>query len=110
MKDHTTGALQVLVQDAQHRLHLFGSTGKALWTHRWTVPVMGGVHQVDRYRNGKLQLLFNTAGQVHRSSARKGRGGLPVKLEGTASAPIALFDYDGRRDYRILVPTTNGSC
>ena len=110
VKDHTTGALQVLVQDAQHRLHLFGSTGKALWTHPLDGPVMGGVHQVDRYRNGKLQLLFNTAGQVHLID-RLGRDveDFPVKLKEPASAPIALFDYDGRRDYRILVPITNGS-
>ena len=109
VKDHTTGALQVLVQDAQHRLHLFGSTGKALWTHPLDGPVLGGVHQVDRYRNGKLQVLLNTAGKVYLID-RLGRDveDFPVQLKDPASSPLAVFDYDGRRDYRILVSDVNG--
>ncbi|MEZ4756183.1 MAG: hypothetical protein R2817_05095 [Flavobacteriales bacterium] len=107
--NHTNGTREVLVQDDLHRLHLIGSTGRILWTREMDGPILGRVHQIDRFRNDKLQLLFNTAGTIHLID-RNGRdvGGFPVKLPDPASAPLSVFDYDGNGDHRILVPLRNG--
>ncbi len=65
---------------------------------------MGGIHQVDFYKNGKLQYMFNTAEQLHLID-RNGNyvERYPVSLRSSATAPMALFDYDNSRDYRIFV-------
>lgn len=109
VRNHTNGTLEVLVQDTLHRLHLFSSTGKLLWSRNLEGPIQGEVHQVDRFRNGKLQYLFNTADQLYLID-RNGKdvGDLPVRFPSPATAAIAVFDYDGQRDYRILVPAAGG--
>lgn len=107
--NHTNGTHEVLVQDDGHRIHLIGSSGRVLWSRSLDGPILGRVQQIDRFRNGKLQFLFNTAGSIQLID-RNGRdvGGFPVNLEHRATAPLAVFDYEGNGDFRILVPLANG--
>ncbi len=106
LTDHLSRTLQVLVQDAKHRIALISCTGKVIWQRELDAPIMGTVHQVDRYRNGKLQMLFNTEGMIHLID-RNGKDveQFPVALPEKASAPLNVFDYDGKKEYRILLPT-----
>jgi hypothetical protein len=64
------------------------------------------VHQVDRFKNGKLQMLFNTATRIYLVD-RNGKDveGFPVDLPEKASAPLSVFDYENKKEYRVLVPT-----
>ncbi|HRF79777.1 MAG TPA: hypothetical protein PL070_06795, partial [Flavobacteriales bacterium] len=109
LRNHTNNTREVLVQDGEHRIHLIGSSGKVLWKYELDGPVLGQVHQVDRFKNGKLQLLFNTAGRIHLID-RNGKdvGGFPLTLPAKASAPIAVFDYENSKEYRVLVPVEDG--
>lgn len=109
VRNHTNGTREVLVQDATHRIHLLGSAGRPQWSYQLDGPILGEVHQVDRFRNGKLQLLFNTADRIYLiDRTGKDVGGYPVKLPARATAPIAVFDYDGTKDHRIIVPVADG--
>ncbi|HMN06698.1 MAG TPA: hypothetical protein PKD45_13335 [Flavobacteriales bacterium] len=109
VKDYLSKTLQVFAQDRDDRISLISCTGKILWQRQLDGPVMGVVQQIDRYRNGKLQLLLNTKGKVYLID-RLGRDveGFPVELKGEASAPLSVFDYEGNKDYRIIVPMANG--
>lgn len=109
VRNHVNGTREALVQDEHHALHLLSAAGQLLWSRSLDGPVLGEVRQIDRFRNGKLQLIFNTATAVHLID-RNGRDvpGFPVKLKEGASAPLAVFDYENNRDYRILVPTEEG--
>jgi hypothetical protein len=104
--NHTNNTREVLVQDTLHRIHLISATGKVLWSHALDGPILGAVHHVDRFQNGKLQLLCNTASTCYLID-RNGNNvvGFPFQLKSHASAPLAVFDYDGQRDYRVLIPT-----
>lgn len=109
VRNHTNGTREVLVQDGTNRIHLLGSAGRPQWNYQLDGPIMGEVHQVDRFHNGKLQLLFNTADRIYLiDRTGKDVGGYPVKLPSKATAPIAVFDYDGTKDHRILVPVLDG--
>lgn len=103
--DHNSGALDIFVQDEALNIYLFSNTGKALWRAELSGKILGDVHQVDRYKNGKLQMLFNTADKVFLVD-RNGKNveGFPIDLPANATAPLAVFDYDKDRSYRILVP------
>ena len=65
---------------------------------------MGGVSQIDFYKNKKLQLLFNTENKLYIID-RLGRfvKDFPISLPVKATNPHALFDYNKNRDYRILI-------
>ncbi|MCW5899147.1 MAG: hypothetical protein KIT10_07730 [Flavobacteriales bacterium] len=110
LRNHVNGTREVLVQDTGHSIHLLGSNGKVLWSRALDGVIMGDVHQVDRFRNGKLQMLLNTANSVYLID-RNGKdvGGWPVKLKHPATAPLAVFDYDGTHEYRIMLPIADGT-
>ncbi|MFT3886465.1 MAG: PQQ-binding-like beta-propeller repeat protein [Flavobacteriales bacterium] len=109
LTDHLSRTLLVLAQDSDHRISLIGCTGKVLWQRELDGPILGEVRQVDRFKNGKLQMLFNTAGRVYLID-RNGKDvtGFPVVPANDAAAPLSVFDYDGNKDYRVLVPLIDG--
>ena len=106
LTDHLSRTKQMLVQDKKLRVHLISCTGKVLWQRELDGPILGDAHQVDRYKNGKLQMLFNTAERIYLID-RNGENvtGFPISLPEKASAPLNVFDYDGTKEYRVLVPT-----
>lgn len=108
VRNHVNNTREVVVQDDEHTLYLLGSTGSVLWKHALDGPILGEVRQVDKFRNGKLQLLFNTAQRIHLIDRNgKDLAGFPVKLPEVASAPLNVFDYEGTKEYRVLLPTVN---
>lgn len=104
--DHLSRTKQILVQDDQHTIALVSCTGKVLWKRTLDGPVLGDVQQVDRFKNGKLQMLFNTAARLYLID-RNGKdvAPFPISLPEQASAPLSVFDYEGRKEYRVLVPS-----
>ncbi|MBL8001039.1 MAG: hypothetical protein JNL05_03670 [Flavobacteriales bacterium] len=108
VRNHVNNTREVVVQDDEHTLYLLGSTGSVLWKHALDGPILGEVRQVDKFKNGKLQLLFNTAQRIHLIDRNgKDLAGFPVKLPEEASAPLNAFDYEGNKEYRVLLPTVN---
>ena len=67
-------------------------------------PILGNLYQVDFYKNGKLQYLFNTSEKIHLID-RNGNyvERYPISLRSNATNPIALFDYDKNKDYRMCI-------
>jgi len=102
--NHNTSEKEILVQDEAHRVYLINSTGRILWKLPLQGRIMGSVHQVDFYKNGRLQYLFNTSDKIHlidRNGNHVER--YPISLRSNASNALALFDYDKSRDYRLFV-------
>jgi len=106
--NHTNNMREVLVQDSLHRIHLISAAGKLLWSRQLDGPLLGAVHQVDRFKNGKLQLLLGTARTAHLIDRNGKDVGLPFKLPVEAAAPLAILDYEGAREYRVIVPLSDG--
>lgn len=110
MRNHYTNELEIGIQDSIHVFHLYGSTGKELWSLKLDGPIISEIHQVDMFKNGKLQMLFNTAEQMYLID-RNGQHveGWPVSLSDSASCGLSVMDYDSNRNYRILIPLVEGS-
>ncbi|MCB0396862.1 MAG: hypothetical protein KDD36_09425 [Flavobacteriales bacterium] len=109
IKNHYDGTREVLVQDAGNQLYLVNGKGEILWKKQIPERILGEAIQVDRYRNGKLQIMFNTRTHLYQID-RNGKDvtGYPLKLSKPATTGIAVLDYDNNRDYRILVPLDGG--
>jgi len=105
VKNHKNEQKEILVQDKNNVIYLIDNQGVILFKRQLDEPIMGQVHQVDYYRNRKLQLLFNTRTKIHMID-RLGRNVdlFPLALPSPSSAPMGLFDYDNTRDYRYFVP------
>lgn len=106
VENHNTSEKEIFVQDLANRVYLINGTGRVLWKQPLDGPIMGDVYQVDYYKNGKLQYLFNTAGKIHLID-RNGNyvERYPISLRSNATNPLALFDYDNSRDYRLFIAT-----
>ncbi len=102
--NHNTSEKEIMVQDKAKNLYLINSTGRILWKLPLDGSVMGTIRQVDFYKNGRLQYLFNTPEKIHLID-RNGNyvERYPISLRSNASNSIAIFDYDKSRDYRLFV-------
>ncbi|WP_425234488.1 ribonuclease HII [Ulvibacterium sp.] len=102
--NHNTKTKEIVVQDVDNTLYLISRNGKILWSKKLDGRIQGKVHQVDIYKNGRLQLAFTTNNQF----LILDRNGEEVKpfvksFEGGNLNPLAVFDYDGKKDYRFVV-------
>ncbi len=108
--NHYTGNKEVLVQDTENNLILYGTDGNMLWKRHLPEKILGKVHQIDFYKNNKLQLLFNTKNYIFVID-RKGRDveNFPIKFKSPATNGLAIFDYENKKNYRIFVACENRS-
>lgn len=108
LKNHYNQQNEIAVQDQNDVLYLFGSTGKLLWKTSLKGRIMGNVSQVDLYRNGKLQMAFNTPEYIYVLD-RNGNpvDPFPAKAPSTITSPMAVFDYDKARNYRFIFACGN---
>lgn len=102
--NHYTDAQEVFIQDNANTVYLISPTGKILWEKVIAGQIMSPVKQIDVFKNGKLQMVFNTKNAIH-CLDRNGNDveGFPIKLNSPATSPLAVFDYDNNKDYRLVV-------
>jgi hypothetical protein len=103
--NHNTGAKEIFIQDYKNNAYLVNSAGRVLWKVPLGERILSNVYMIDYYGNGKLQLLFSGKNKLHLLD-RNGNyvERYPVKLRSPASGPLALFDYEGNLDYRVIIP------
>ncbi|MFW6310121.1 MAG: hypothetical protein ACOC1D_03380, partial [Prolixibacteraceae bacterium] len=95
---------EIIVQDEQNLLHQVTKDGRI----RWSIPlpgnIMSRIHQIDYYKNGKLQYLFNTKEKLFIID-RDGNNvaHFPVDLRSPATNGVNVFDYENTRNYRYFI-------
>lgn len=104
LQNHVTKAHDIAVQDINNTLHLISSSGKILWKKRLQGKILGKIEQIDLYKNGRLQLAFTTKNRLYVID-RNGNdvAPFPLKFNDDITAPLSVFDYDKRKNYRLLV-------
>ena len=104
VKNHRTNKQEIVVQDQNNILYLISTDGKVLWKKQLEGKIQGRIAQVDIYKNGRLQLAFCTNNQFLILD-RNGDEVAPfsISFDGGNLNPLAVFDYEGRKDYRFLV-------
>ncbi|MCF6170463.1 MAG: hypothetical protein L3J66_05735 [Bacteroidales bacterium] len=102
--DHRTNKYNVVVFDKSANMYLISSDGLILWKKRIDKLPLSSIYEVDFFRNGKIQYLFNTADFIYLID-RNGEmvTDFPKKLNPSATNGLSLFDYNNSRDYRLLV-------
>lgn len=102
--NHKTGENELVIQDMKNNIYLVNATGNSLWKVELKEPVNSEIYRVDAFKNNKFQILFSTPGHLHLLD-RNGKyvDGFPVKLPEITTNGLTLFDYDGKKDYRLFV-------
>ena len=106
--NHITKQKEIVVQDVKNNLYLISNKGKILWKKQLQGAVLGKIEQIDIYKNGRLQLAFATRNRVYVID-RNGEDvkPFPLKFQGIITQPLAVFDYEKRKNYRLMVTQGN---
>ena len=104
VKNHINNKNEIIVQDSENKIHLINSDGQVEWTKKINGKILKEIQQIDTYKNGKLQYVFNTENNLFVID-RKGRnvGRFPLKFDDKITKPISIFDYDKNKNYRLLI-------
>lgn len=107
--NHQSKKNNILIQDSDKRIYLINENGKILWNRPIGGKVLDKIHQLDFYKNRKLQFVFNTEDSLYVID-RLGRNveNFPHALNDKASRGLTIVDYDKNRTYRLLVPCIDG--
>lgn len=108
LKNHRTNTRDIIVQDAENTIYLISAGGKVKWSKNLESKILGGVHQIDVYKNSKFQMIFNTSSKLHiidilGNEIEK----FPISFDYVATNPVSILDYDNLKDYRFLVAGNN---
>ncbi|MGB2085831.1 MAG: hypothetical protein ACPHUE_01825 [Flavobacteriaceae bacterium] len=105
LKNHRSKEKDIVVQDQDNVLYLFSNSGKLFWKKKLTGKIQGKISQVDLYKNGRLQIAFRTEDRFYVLD-RNGKVVPPFNIKVPSTEPLqplAVFDYDQRRDYRFVL-------
>lgn len=104
VKNHTNNTFNIAVQDVNNQLHLYSSKGNLLFKKELNGQILGKIKQIDIYKNGRLQLVFATQSRLYVLDKNgKDVGVFPIKFNDNITQPLSVFDYDNKRNYRLLV-------
>jgi hypothetical protein len=94
----------LVLQDTENNFYLINKEGRILWKIKLSGAILGDVKQIDYFKDGKLQFLFNTKEAIHLID-RSGNyiQNYPLALRANATNGLSVFDYDNKRDYRICL-------
>ncbi|MBL6611133.1 MAG: hypothetical protein ISP51_03665 [Flavobacteriaceae bacterium] len=103
VKNHYTNAYEIVVQDASHALYRFSNSGARLWKRQLDAKIQGRIHEVDLFRNKKLQLAFTTETSfVFVDRNGNYLDGFPKRFQDGNLSALSVFDYDNSRNYRMV--------
>ncbi len=97
--------VEIIVQDSTNKIYLLNQQGRIVWQKQLDGLIISDIHQVDRFKNGKQQLLFNTTSTLYLLD-REGNDteNYPLSLQSPATTGLGLFDYEKDKNYRIAIP------
>lgn len=102
--NHRTKGKDIAVQDKENTLYLLSPDGMIYWKKSLESRILGEIQQVDILKNGRHQLAFATQNRLHVID-RDGNDvkPFPHNFNDNITQPLALFDYDNKRDYRFVI-------
>jgi len=107
--DHTDGSNKFVIFDDYRQIYLINELGDIVWKKQLKEKPISDVYEVDYYKNGKIQYLFNTSNYLYLIDLTGAFvKDYPVQLNSEAAAGLSLIDYNNDKDYRILIPGKNG--
>ncbi|MCK5704997.1 MAG: hypothetical protein KAI29_27785, partial [Cyclobacteriaceae bacterium] len=95
VKNHNNNRFEVLVQDSLNILYQISNEGEILWGDSIQDKIVSKIHQIDYYKNSKLQYLFATKNKIYLLDRNGDHvGNFPIKLKaGIELEHLSVIDY-----------------
>lgn len=96
--------MDIVLQDNENNFYLINNVGRIIWQMKIESPILGEIHQIDYFNNGKKQFVFNTSEKLYIID-RNGNdiGNFPLTFRSKAVNGVAVFDYEKNDNYRFFV-------
>ena len=107
--NHTNNGKEIMVQDSTNKVYLLSSNFDIQWVDSLPGQLTSPIHQVDYYKNGKLQYLFATGNLVNLID-RKGKttADYPIDLGDVSVNTLNVIDYNKTKKYRWALSSSKG--
>jgi hypothetical protein len=103
-RNEETGKLNVVVFDDLNNIYLIDHFGKISWKTPLIDSPLSVVYPVDYFKDGKKQFLFNTLNYIYIIDQTGNYvEPFPVKLMADATNGLNVLDYEGNKDYRLIL-------
>ncbi len=104
LKNSSTDIERIAIQDLNYNLYLFSDTGKRIWKIQLEDKILGEINEIDPNKNGEFKLAFATKSKIHIiDKSGKYIQNFPVNFKDEITQPLAVFDYDNLKNYRLLI-------
>ena len=103
IKNHRTNDLNVFFQDSDNKIILSDLSGNKIWSKNFESKIISDVHQIDMYKNNRLQFVFLTLEYLYILDIK---GNVVKKVRNKVSGIekyLSVFDYDKNKNYRLVV-------
>ncbi len=98
----------ISVIQSNGKINLLDNRGNKVWDYNAQGPIISKISEIDYYRNGRTQYLFSTNNKlIIIDQEGKEIKESPVRLPKAAKSEISVFDYDNKKEYRILYVGTD---
>lgn len=102
--NYTNNQKDIVIQDTNNNLYLISNQGKIIWKKQLDGKILGKIEQMDMYKNGRLQFVFATPKKIHVLDKNgKEVSPFPLSFNDEITQPLSVFDYDNKRNYRLLL-------
>ena len=98
--NYVTKKKEIITQDINNILYLISLDGKLIWKENIGSKIIGEIHQIDLYKNGRLQYAFNTDSDFQIIDKN---GNQVKKIKNKNTLGLTVFDYDKLKNYRFLL-------
>ena len=98
--NYVTKKNEIITQDINNILYLISLDGKLIWKENIGSKIIGEIHQIDLYKNGRLQYAFNTDSDFQIIDKN---GNQVKKIKNKNTLGLTVFDYDKLKNYRFLL-------
>ncbi len=103
IKNHRTNDLNIFFQDSDNTIILTDLSGNKIWSKNFESKIISDVHQIDMYKNNRLQFVFLTLEYLYILDIK---GNVVKKVRNKVSGAqkyLSVFDYDKNKNYRLVV-------
>ncbi len=110
LKNENTNQFEIAVQDESNNFYLLDRGGNVLLEKKLDGRILSTIYQLDYYKNGNEQLLFNTADKIYLMDKKgKSISNFPINLQSPATNGLTLVDFDNEKDYAYFLACENSN-
>lgn len=104
VSDKRSKSSRIAVVDNNNTMYMLSANGELLWKKALQDLPLSDIYVIELQKSNQEFLLFNTPTHIHLTDMNgRPASGFPVRLRSEATNGLLLVDYDGRKEYRLLV-------